>query len=294
MRELSFTVPIEYNGITVKSFLRNYCKVSSRLMIKLKREPMGITNNGVHTIVTDMLAAGDVIKLCIPQDEKMIEPVNLPLNVLYEDRDVLIIDKPADMPMYPAPRHDCDSLANAVSAYYQNNNEKISFRPVYRLDKDTTGIVVIAKNSYSAARLSGKIDKEYIAICEGKLNGSGIFCDPIGLKQGHCIQREVTKSGEKAITNWKVISNSENHSLVYIKLETGRTHQIRVHFSHYNHPLAGDDMYGGSLSYISRQALHCAKISFIHPVTGKKLKFESGFPKDMQSLILKCCLKINK
>lgn len=159
MRELSFTVPIEYNGITVKSFLRNYCRVSSRLMIKLKREPMGITNNGTHIIVTERLLSGDVVRLHIPDDEKIIDPVTIPLKIIYEDSDVLIIDKPFNMPMYPAPSHDLDSLANAVSGYYQSKNDKISFRPVYRLDKDTTGLVVLAKNSYSAAGLSGKIKK---------------------------------------------------------------------------------------------------------------------------------------
>lgn len=131
-------------------------------------------------------------------------------------------------------------------------------------------------------------------MCEGKLNGSGIINDPIRIKPGHGIQSEVYGKGEKAITHFKVIDSNDSHSLIAVKLETGRTHQIRVHFSHYHHPLAGDDMYGGSLDLIKRQALHCAEVLFIHPVTGEKLNFKSEFPTDMKNLIIESCLKNNK
>ncbi len=288
MRELSFTVPNEYGGIRLKSFLRGYCSVSSRLMIKLKREPMGITNNGQHAIVTDTLKAGDIVRLLMPDDLKQAEPVSLPLTVVYEDRDILIVDKPANMPMYPTPGHDYDSLANAVAAYYMNQNEKLAFRPVYRLDKDTTGLVVLAKNSYCASRLSGRLQKEYTAICEGELSGSGIINDPIGIKAGHRIQREVTPNGESAITNWQSLCGGNHHTLVLLQLKTGRTHQIRVHLSHLGHPLAGDDMYGGSLLLIDRQALHCGSVSFVHPVTMQNLYFTCDLPADMKNLLIVC------
>ena len=292
MRELTFPVPAGYDGIRLKSFLRGYCGLSSRLMIKLKREPMGITSNGLHAIVTDRLRTGDVVRLLMPDDEKQPEPVDMPLSVVYEDDDVLLVDKPASMPMYPTPGHDCDSLANAVAAYFLKQGEKVAFRPVYRLDKDTTGLVVLAKNPYAAACLASQIQKEYIAVCEGELSGSGRIDEPIGLKEGHRIQRAVTPQGEKAVTGWRVLCSVHRYSLVVLKLETGRTHQIRVHLSHMGYPLAGDDMYGGGCALIGRQALHCGKIRFVHPVSNKEMCFVSELPRDMQNLLEACDMEI--
>lgn len=288
MRELAFPVPREYDGIRMKSFLRGYCGLSARLLAKLKRQPMGITKNGLHAIATDILQAGDTVRIFMRDDEKQPEPVNLPLSVVFEDPDVLVVNKPANMPMYPTPGHDRDSLANAVAAYYLGSGQKIAFRPVYRLDKDTSGLVLLAKNPFAAACLAGSIEKEYFAVCEGELLGSGEIDEPIGLKEGHRIQREVNSGGEKAFTKWKSLCVSSNHSFVVLELETGRTHQIRVHLSHIGHPLAGDDMYGGSLDFIERQALHCGKISFVHPVTKQKMKFLCGLPEDMEKLLEDC------
>lgn len=292
MRELVFPVPADYGGIRLKSFLRGYCRLSARLMIKLKREPRGITNNGLHAIVTDILKTGDVVRLLMPDDEKQLEPVHMPLSVTYEDDDILIVNKPAEMPMYPTPGHDNDSLANAAAAYFLEHGKKIAFRPVYRLDKDTTGLVVLAKNPYSAARLAGSIQKEYTAVCEGELSGSGVIDEPIGLKEGHGIQRSVTLQGERAVTRWQVLCSGGSHTLVALKLETGRMHQIRVHLSHLGHPLAGDDMYGGGCGLIARQALHCGKVQFIHPVTNSEMSFYSELPEDMKKLLHVCNLKI--
>ncbi len=291
MRELTFPVPAEYDGIRLKNFLRSYCRLSARLMIKLKREPMGITRNGLHAIVTEQLKAGDVIRLRMPDDDKQLKPVDLPLCIVYEDDDILIADKPADMPMYPSPGHDSDSLANAAAAYFQKKDQKIAYRPVYRLDKDTTGLVILAKNSYSAARLANSIKKEYYAVCEGEFTGSGIIDEPIGLKEGHRIQRAVSPQGERAVTAWRVLCSGKQHSLAALNLETGRTHQIRVHMAHLGHPLAGDDMYGGSCAFIARQALHCGKVRFVHPVTNQEMTFISDLPEDIESLLNVCNLK---
>lgn len=291
MRELAFPVTTEYDGICLKSFLRGYCGLSSRLMVKLKREPMGITKNGVHAIVTETLKSGDVVRIFMQDDEKQLEPVNLPLSVIYEDSDVLVVNKPADMPMYPSPGHDCDSLANAVAAYYLNSGQKLAFRPVYRLDKDTTGLMVLAKNAYAAARLAETIKKAYSAVCEGILAGNGVINSPIGLKEGHGIQREVTPLGEKAVTKWHILCSGNGHSYLVLELETGRTHQIRVHLSYLGCPLAGDDMYGGSLGLIARQALHCSRAQFDHPVTARPMDFVCELPADMQSLLQACAME---
>lgn len=285
MRELKFTVPNEYDGISLKSFLRKYCGISARLMVRLKREPMGITKNRLHAVVTETLRAGDAVRIRMPDDEKQIEPVEQSLSVVYEDDDLLIIDKPANMPMYPAPGHDRDSLANAIAAYDLRRKEKRTFRPVYRLDKDTTGLVVLAKNSFCAARLAGSIEKGYTAICEGEFTGCGTIDEPIGLKEGHRIQRTVTESGEYAVTNWRVLCTGKGYTLVSLQIETGRTHQIRVHMSHFGHPLAGDDMYGGHLDILSRQALHCTNIQFVHPVSGQAMHFSCALPRDMEHLL---------
>jgi Pseudouridylate synthases, 23S RNA-specific len=291
MRELAFPVPQEYDGIRMKNFLRGYCGLSARLLVKLKRQPMGITKNGLHAIATDILQAGDTVRIFMPDDKKQPEPVNLPLSVIFEDQDVLVVNKSADMPMYPTPGHDRDSLANAAAAYYLGSGQKIAFRPVYRLDKDTSGLVLLAKNPFVAACLAGSIEKEYFAVCEGELCGCGEIDKPIGLKEGHRIQREVNPGGEKALTKWKSLCVSGSHSFVVLELETGRTHQIRVHLSHIGHPLAGDDMYGGSLDFIARQALHCGKISFLHPVTKQNLEFVCRLPEDMKKLLDVCHMK---
>ncbi len=288
MRELVFPVPAEYEGIRLKNYLRGYCGVSARLMARLKRQPLGITNNGLHAIVTDIIKTGDIVKICMPDDKKQIEPIPHPLSVLYEDDDLLVLNKPADMPMYPSPGHDHDSLANAVSAYYFKTGQKIGFRPVYRLDKDTTGLVVLAKNSFAAASLAGSVKKVYYAICEGELSGSGMVNQPIGIKEDSRIQRAVSQQGESAVTNWRTIGSSKGHSLLALKLETGRTHQIRVHLSHLGHPLAGDDMYGGGTGQIARQALHCGKACFCHPVTKKDIQIICKFPSDMLDMLQTC------
>lgn len=288
MRELTFSVPEGYSGISLKSFLRNCCGVSARLMVRLKKEPMGITRNGRHAIVTEILEPGDVVRILLPDDQKQIEPVDAPLDIRYEDDDVLIVNKPAFMPMYPSPGHDRDSLANAVSAYYRGQEAPVGFRPIYRLDKDTSGIVVLAKNSFAAAKLAGKIQKDYFAICEGELNGEGTIDRPIDRKEGHAIQREVSQNGERAVTHWYSLGCGSGHSFLRLRLETGRTHQIRVHLSSMGHPLAGDDMYGGTTNLILRQALHCGMVSFEHPYFGESMCLFCELPNDMKSL-LSCC-----
>ncbi|HEX3038349.1 MAG TPA: RluA family pseudouridine synthase [Oscillospiraceae bacterium] len=288
MRQLTFQVSQEFDGTAVKSFLRNHCGLSARLLVKLKRQPNGLTANGVLIRTIDILHSGDIICITMPDDSKQLEPKSLPIHISYEDEDVLVVDKPHDMPMYPSPGHDCDSLANAVAAYFLNNKEKLAFRPVYRLDKDTSGLIIIAKNAYAAAKLATTVKKEYTAICEGILSGSGTIDFPIQIKEGYGIQREVGQNGIRAVTHWQAVSSGNHHTLLKLHLETGRTHQIRVHLSHIGHPLAGDDMYGGSRKLLDRQALHCSQVSFIHPVTAKQISLVCELPRDMETLALAC------
>lgn len=287
IRELTFVVPEEFNGAKLKSFLRGPCQVSSGILTKLKWVFDGITVNGAHAYVTQILQTGDVVGLKLPGAETQAEPCHIPLDILYEDADLLLINKPSLMPIYPTPGHDCDSLANAVAFYATEKREPFSFHPIFRLDKNTSGIVILAKHCYSASLLAFGVSKTYTAICEGTLKGSGTIDAPIRLKEGHGIQREVGGGPEaqRAVTHWKAVRQYGNHTLLEIQLETGRTHQIRVHFSSIGHPLAGDDMYGGSREWIDRQALHCGTVSFIHPVTKQAMMFQQPLPADMQQLL---------
>ncbi|MFU0833361.1 MAG: Pseudouridine synthase [Oscillospiraceae bacterium] len=286
MREIEFTVPSGFHGIRLKSFLRGYCKVSARLLAKLKKEPTGIMVNGHHAIATDTLQEGDHVCLNLPSDDVSVSPVKLPFDVVYEDEDILVVNKCSEMPMYPTPGHDKDSLFNAFSYNSKLHGEDFAYRPIYRLDKDTSGLVLLAKHSYAASRLAEDVKKTYFAICEGILSGSGLIDSPIGLKDGHKIQRMVRPDGLRAVTRWRSLYTGNEHSLIAFHLKTGRTHQIRVHMSDIGHPLAGDDFYGGSLLLIQRQALHCGEIRLVHPVSRRKLRFVQYLPEDMQNLLL--------
>lgn len=285
MRTLTFTVPKEWDQTKLKVYLRSYCNLSARLLAKQKRVEMGLTINGVHGRANDLLKTGDQVCVNLPDIKKDIEPVHLPLSIVYEDQDIIVIDKDWSMPIYPTAGHDNDSLANALFYYYRQSGVTLGFHPVYRLDKDTSGLIVIAKHGYAAAALSKSIEKEYTAICQGQIEGASTIDAPIRLKEGYTIQREVAKQGQHAITHWKAVCHKNNHTLLHIRLETGRTHQIRVHFSHLGYPLAGDDMYGGHLDKISRQALCCSKVLFVHPVTGQRIELECPPPKDMMAVL---------
>ena len=261
---LSFTVPCEMDGITVKNFLRKM-GVSARLLAQLKRTENGITKNGSPVRSIDVLTCGDTLILTFPESSNSAVPVAMPLDILYEDCNVIAVNKPPSMPVHPSGGHLYDTLANAVAAHAEKQGEKYAFRAVNRLDKDTSGIVLMAKNRYAAAWLSNTVAKSYIALCEGIIYGSGTISAPIGIKPGHTVQREVSPSGESAVTHYRAVKSAYGHTALSIVLDTGRTHQIRVHFSSIGHPLAGDDMYGGSRRYFSRQCLHCAEMSFLLP-----------------------------
>ncbi|MGN0517786.1 MAG: RluA family pseudouridine synthase [Acutalibacteraceae bacterium] len=282
---LTFTVPDEYDGCLVKVFLRRYCKVSAHLLVKLKQTENGITRNGEHIRSIDTLSCGDVVKLKMPQDENEVTPSYIPLDILYEDDYILALNKPPFVPVHPVHGHIDDTLANGVKHYAMSNNAQWTFRAINRLDRDTSGIVLTAKDAYTAALLPQTVQKRYIAVCEGELYGYGTIDKPIRLKAGHSIQREVGEGGVNAVTHWKSIKTHNGFTLLDISLETGRTHQIRVHFSDMGYPLAGDDMYGGKRDYISRHALHCDFMSFIHPVTNELIKIICPLPQDIKNLV---------
>lgn len=285
MSRLMYVVPSSYDGEMVKGYLRGACGLSARMLIRLKNTEQGILINGAQARTVDRLRVGDRVELNLPQDQNNAQESPLPLESAWEDEHLVIFQKPAGMPVHPSPGHERDTLANAALHFAQQRGEQWAFRPVYRLDRDTSGLVAVAKNAFCAAVLSQSgIQKEYFAVCQGILTGRGTIDAPIRLKEGHSIQREVGKGGVQAVTHWQAMGSSRGHTLLRIHLETGRTHQIRVHFSSLGMPLAGDDMYGGSRGKITRQALHCGSVDCSHPVTGERIFVTQPFPHDMREL----------
>ena len=283
--KIKFIVPQEYDGKLVKEFLRKECMVSATLFTQLKKTENGITNNGIHTRAIDKIKYKDIVEITLPEDKNEIVPINIPINVLFEDEHLMAVEKEPYMAVHPVHGHINDTLANACAYYAKQKNEMWTFRAINRLDRDTSGVVLIAKNAYSAPILSDTAKKKYIAVCEGKIEHSGTVDLPIRFKEGHSIQRETGEGGVTAITHYYPIKYGGGHTLTEFELETGRTHQIRVHMSSIGYPLAGDDMYGGSLDKIGRQALHCASVSFMHPESHDYITVESPVPKEFSELI---------
>lgn len=237
--------------------------VSKRLITRLKRTENGITRNGELIRTIDTVSEGDVI-LLNEQDEKLLEPNGeLEVEVLYEDSQLVVFNKPPLMPVHPSIKHQGDTLGN----FFAYHCPGLTFRPVNRLDRDTSGCVIVAKNQFAAKALQDSYEKVYYALCHGVFEQSeGTVSAPIAREQESIIKRCVRDDGQVAVTHYKVLRQGEKYALVEFHLENGRTHQIRVHMAHIGHPVAGDDMYGGTRENFRRQALHCGKVTFIHPV----------------------------
>lgn len=285
MRHIEFIINEQYNGKKVIAYLRGEAKLSARLVNTLKRTENGITLNGKHIRTIDLLHLGDILAVNIPEDNNEIEPVEYPLDIVYADNDILVINKPAGLAMHPTHNHQGDTLANGVAAYFQSKGQNVAFRAVGRLDKSTSGLVLCALNKYAASRLAGNFKKTYFAVVKGAYDGSGTIDKPIYRPDPMKTMRAAGTQGDEAVTHWKALWTDGENSLLEIDLETGRTHQIRVHFSSEGSPLCGDDMYGSTDTRISRAALHCGILDFVHPVTGEPLHFEVPMPDDMASLV---------
>ncbi len=315
--KLTYKVTKETEYKTVKEVLKIEFQMSDRLLLKLKKLQK-ITLNGEVVYVHHIIQEGDIIEcdLNYEEDNSNVIPSSMPLSILYEDDSFLVIDKPAGIPVHPSMEHYTDSLSNGIRFYFDQIGLHKKIRPVNRLDKDTSGIVIFAKNEYVQECLvkqmkSNQFVKKYIAIVEGHLeNKEGTINSPIARKESSIIERCISENGEKAITHYKVLSADEisiifkesfstketqktkqssnkleDLELIECTLETGKTHQIRVHFASISHPLLGDTLYGNSSPIINRQALHCYYMSFIHPITYKKVSYKSELPEDMKYII---------
>lgn len=287
-RIFSYTISAKYNNCTLISFLKE-SGYSSQVITHLKRTENGILLNKTWARVRDILHTDDILTITLEEktSSENIVASPLPLHIVYEDEDLMVINKPADMPIHPSQGNYDNTLANAVAYYYTQKGEPFTYRCINRLDRDTTGLLILAKHMYSASLLSDmvknrKIHREYLAVAEGKTPSSGVIDAPIGRVDGSTIERQVDyEQGDYACTHYKRLCYKNGYSLVSLTLKTGRTHQIRVHMKHIGHPLPGDFLYNPNYHVIKRQALHSHCLSFEHPITKEPLTFSSPLPDDM-------------
>lgn len=286
-RILKYEITEENDGKTIRDFLMKDCRMSGTLIKELKQYSDGITVNGEKKFVTARLRSGDVLETAVYDfASENILPVKLDFETLYEDEDIIIINKPPHMPTHPSAGNLTNTLANALMYYWRERGEEHVFRAVNRLDKDTSGVMCIAKNSYSHTILcdeikTGELKRKYKAIVCGAIDSGGVICEPI--KRESFLKRAVAPDGQYAVTHYKALEVKGGYSLVLLELETGRTHQIRVHMSHIGHPLLGDWLYGEENHKIfPRQALHSCYLELIHPVSGKSMTFLSEPYSDMK------------
>ena len=289
---LSYQIDKDEHYDNVLHVLKEQFLLSDRLITKLKKANK-IYLNDLQTYTKKSLTVGDTVSVLIDfeEDNSNIVASNIPLNIIYEDDYLLVLNKPANIAIHPSILHFDNSLSNGVKFYFDKLGLKKKIRIVNRLDRNTSGIVILAKNEYIQECLikqmkTNEFKKEYLAIAKGILESkSGTLNFPIARKEGSIIERTVSSDGDSAITHYDVVKEFNNLSLVHIVLETGRTHQIRVHFSHIGHPILGDTLYGSPSKLINRQALHSYKLTFIHPVTKKVVSLEAPLPNDIKNII---------
>ena len=273
-RTISYDIDSHSEGLRVEQFLRRK-GYSAQNLSTIKRMPESILVNGVHYYMKQTLKAGDRLLVRIQETEssRNIPPVCAPLSIVYEDEDLIVVNKPAGMPIHPSLNNYTNSLANALAWYYQQQGKPFIFRCCNRLDRDTSGLTVVAKHLVSGNILSTmtkkkEVRREYLAVVRGHIvPESGIISAPLARKGGTIIERVVDfDRGEPAVTHYHLVREANGHSLVALQLETGRTHQIRIHLKHLGFPLVGDYLYNPDMEYISRQALHSFRLSFPHPI----------------------------
>ena len=280
---------IKNNTQTINSILQNELKISSRLLYKLiKLNKIELNHKPCDTRKTGNLGDTITVNFDYEEDNSNIVPTKMDLNIIFEDDWILVVNKPAGIAIHPSVLHYSDSLCNGIRFYFDKICLKKKIRPVNRLDLNTSGLVVFAKCEYIQECLinqmkKNQFKKEYLAVCDGIFDEkSGTINLPIARKRNSIIERCISENGQTAITHYKVLKEFDNYSLVKCSLETGRTHQIRVHMSAIGHPLLGDSLYGSISDLINRQALHCYNLQFIHPVYNNDLNFFGDLPNDFK------------
>lgn len=288
-RNIDYIIDEDSSGLRVEQFLRRK-RYSGQNLSEIKRMPKSILVNGVHYYMRQELSTGDhlQVRICETQNSEKIPPTKLPLDIVYEDEDLLVLNKPAGMPIHPSLNNYTNSIANALAYYFQSQGKPFIFRCCNRLDRDTSGLTIVSKHLVSGSILSDmtkyrEVHREYLAIARGSVTPSeGTIQAPLGRKEGTIIERTVDwEHGEDAVTHYKVVKEANGHSLVSLRLETGRTHQIRIHMKYLGYPLIGDYLYNPDMEYMTRQALHSHHMEFTHPITGEHMSFTAPLPEDM-------------
>jgi 23S rRNA pseudouridine1911/1915/1917 synthase len=289
---LDWTVEPEDQGKLLRDFLKDK-EISRAALTEIKFRGGFISVNGQEMNVRYSLKSGDLVHVAFPDEVPStgLKAERIPLTIIYEDDFLLVVDKPAGMNTIPSREHPHGSLANALIGYYEENRITATTHIVTRLDRDTSGLVLIAKHRhihhlFSKQQRAGGVNRTYEAFAEGTFSqDEGRVEEPIARKSDSIIEREVHSAGQYACTLFKVLQGYERFTHIQLKLLTGRTHQIRVHMAYLGHTLLGDTLYGGNRSLISRQALHCREITFFHPFSQKELRFSAEIPSDMEQLI---------
>jgi 23S rRNA pseudouridine1911/1915/1917 synthase len=288
--KLAYLIEPQEAGMTILEVMARKMDISRKLIRRCKIHKQ-IALNGHKISVNAKVGKGDVLTVMLDHDENTFEPNPIEIEVLYEDADILVVNKPPFLVVHPTRGHQDGTLANAIShlQYQRGQNYKIRF--INRLDRDTSGVLLIGKNGYAHQIIADQmqddaVEKHYIAVVEGRVfPGEGTINAPIDRLEEGNVRRGVTPEGFSSITHYKVLDATDRASLVDISLETGRTHQIRVHFEHIGHPVVGDTLYGTASDMIDRQALHCRKMSFRSPRKKEKTIIEAPLPDDLKRLL---------
>lgn len=286
-----YTIDKELAGKTLRDFFRGKLKMSQRNLVSLKKAE-SIAVNGERAYMDLVLKEGDRVEVGkIEEDSENIMPEYMALDIVYEDRHLIVINKEPGIPTHPTRKYYMGTLANGLLYYLMHDGKSSKIRPVNRLDKDTSGLIIFAKSAHAQHLMSlpesrDQIEKEYLAIVEGQIaNDRGTIDEPIEREQPKRMKRVVREDGDKAVTHYQVLERYPEYTVLKILLETGRTHQIRVHMAHIGYPLVGDSLYGHESEKINRHALHAYRLTFIHPFTHENLSLMAPIPEDIKAFM---------
>ena len=294
VRRLELAITEENAGARVDTLLRKHLHLSGTVIKRIKWLADGILVDGMRVNTRLVPQVGQVlsVRLSDPERRSGVVPAPGMLDIVYEDEDVVVVNKAAGVSVHPGPGHYDDTLGNFLVHHFIQNGQQADFHPVHRLDRGTSGLLIVAKHPHAQERLklqlhTSEFVRTYLAVCEGKpVPEKGVIDAPIGPEPGSLVAQQVRSDGKPAKTNYEILRTANGCSLVRLVLDTGRTHQIRVHMAHIGHPLIGDFLYGTeNHSIITRTALHAHALSFRHPVTGKLLHFVQPLPADMECLV---------
>lgn len=294
MRRLTLTIDASQDGKDVNTLLRKELRLSGSSVRRAKGLPDGILLDGQAVFTNARVREGQTLSVAVGDavGSDRIAPVPGPLDILYEDEDLLVVNKGGQTPVHPSQGHHGDTLANFLMDYYQTIGLVAAFHPVNRLDRGTSGLMAVAKHPHAHELLQrqlqeGRLVRSYLAVCQGIPQPvTGVIEAPIGREPGSVLRRMVSRSGAFARTHYQVLKTGRGRSLVWLKLDTGRTHQIRVHMAHLGCPLVGDFLYGTETEELpDRFALHSASIRLEQPITGQKIALEAPLPRDLAALL---------